>query len=99
MLGVLSPEEDGMADRHFQAALYALKLAGPGLTVLSPFRRDELRALGLAGLGRAGDAVAALTSAPPPSGIDNFRAAEYDLFLARTPSGEITELARIRRAM
>ena len=99
MLGVLSPGEDGTAARHFKAALDALSLPGPGLTVLSPFRRVELRALALAGLGRADDALAALASAPAPSDIDRFRATEYDLFLARIPSDEMTELARIRRAM
>jgi hypothetical protein len=64
MLGTLSREENGTAARHFQAAPDALSLPGPGLTLPSPFRRAELRALALACLGRVHEAQAALTSAP-----------------------------------
>jgi tetratricopeptide (TPR) repeat protein len=98
MLGVLERKTTDSAARHFASALTAL--GGPirEKVLFSPFRRAELRAIALAGLGRDEEAIATFpATAPHPTGADFYRVREYELFAARMPGNAIAEMMNMWR--
>jgi tetratricopeptide (TPR) repeat protein len=88
MLGVLDQVTGTVGERHFEAVLEALAPGHTTTTFLSNFRREEIQALALLGVGRAPEAAAAFSSVVstrPPT--DVFQAKDYELFAAALGAG------------
>jgi WD40 repeat protein/tetratricopeptide (TPR) repeat protein len=96
MLGVLEQQTGTAAEAHYAAALQALDQSSRTLTYLSPFRRAEIKALALVGLGRPAEAADVLSRAAElRSEGDVFQAKDYELFIAAIPGGRLDALLKI----
>jgi Flp pilus assembly protein TadD len=81
MLGAIAHTTDpSAAERRYRAALDALRIPTAPTTVITPFRKAELEAMALAGLGDAAQAGAILSAAAPKRAKGNvLQRMDYDL--------------------
>jgi hypothetical protein len=100
MLGVLETESKAVEQEHFAAVLDSRKSLQSIRYFRSPFRKAEMTALALIGLGRTEEAIAALSAATTQriAPLDVFQPEIYALFAQRNAAG-VEKLLSIWRAI